>query len=259
MMRKRIVWLGFTIVVLFVSALGIAAQTPRKVRTRPVPEATQPAPEPTPPDNSQSADTVKIDTNLVTIPVVATDAAGLYLTDLRRDEFTIYENDIKQDIAFFATVNAPFHVILMLDTSASTEEKLRPIRQAALAFLDQLKPADRVKVISFDDEVRDLNEFTNDRQELKTAIMKTRSGRGTKLYDAFGLALDSIRAIRGRKAIVLFTDGVDYHSDMATYVDTLRGLDEEGVIVYPIRYETRADTERLARKEADDPESQLPS
>ena len=213
--------------------------------------------DPVQPDPPQDIDTLKTDTNLVSVPVIATDAAGMYVADLTREEFTISEDGVKHDIAFFATVTAPFHVVLMLDTSASTQEKLRVIQQAARAFVEQLQPADRVKVISFDQEVKDLNEFTNDRQLLVSAINKTRSGQGTKLYDAMDLALNSIRPIRGRKAIVIFTDGVDWHSDSATFDNTLRGLDEEGVIVYPIRYDTRAQTERIAREQSDQP--QLPT
>ena len=256
-MRKFITCFGLTAFISVVTLVSVLAQNPRKVRSRPQeqkPGAEQP--EPTPPEPSEHVETVKIDTNLVTIPVVATDAGSLFVTDLRQDEFAVFEDNVKQDIAFFATVSTPFQVILMLDTSASTEGKLRQIQDAALAFLDQLKPADRVKVISFDNEVRDLNEFTNDRQQLLTAIMKTHSGQGTKLYDALELALSTIRPIQGRKAIVLFTDGVDYHSDEATFDGTLRGLDEEGVIVYPIRYDTRAETERIARDASND---QLPT
>jgi len=146
---------------------------------------------------------------------------------------------------------------LVLDTSASSEQRLRQIRQAAMTFVEQLGAADRVKVISFSDEVSDLNEFTNNRQQLKDAILKTHSGQGTKLYDAFDLALSSIRRIQGRKAIVLFSDGVDWHSDRATFDVTLRGLDEEGVAVYPIRSDTRAAAERMAREQ--DASSQLPT
>jgi hypothetical protein len=73
------------------------------------------------------------------------------------------------------------------------------------------------------------------------------------------LALNSIRSIQGRKAIVVFTDGVDYHSDQATFDGTLHNLDEEGVIVYPIRYDTRAETERLARGQSQDSSPQLPT
>jgi hypothetical protein len=125
--------------------------------------------------------------------------------------------------------------------------------------VEQLQPADRVKVISFDDLVRDLSDFTNDRAALKGAINKTVSGKGTKLYDAFELALSSIKTIEGRKAIVLFSDGVDWYSDHASFDSTLHWLDEEGVIVYPIRYETREETERIAREASDDPANQLPT
>lgn len=198
----------------------------------------------------QDVETIKIDTNLVTVPVIATDANGVYVADLRQEEFLLSEDGVSQQIAFFGKVTLPFHVVLMLDTSSSTQDKLRMIQQAAVAFVQQLQPADRVKVISFDDKVRDLNEFTSNRETLQAAIYGTRSGEGTKVYDAIELALNTIRRIQGRKAIVIFTDGMDWHSDTATFNSTVRWLDEEGVIVYPIRYDTRATTERLAREQA---------
>ena len=197
---------------------------------------------------AQEVETIKTDTNLVTVPVIATSINGLYIADLSKDEFKISEDGVAHEIAFFGKVAAPFHVILMLDTSASTKDKLRQIQNAAYVFIQQLRPADRVKIISFDDQVRDLNEFTSDRETLKDAINSTRSGNGTKVYDAFELALNTVRRIQGRKAIVIFTDAVDWHSDNATFDGTLRNLDEEGVIVYPIRYETRATTEAIARE-----------
>ncbi|HKZ77182.1 MAG TPA: VWA domain-containing protein [Pyrinomonadaceae bacterium] len=211
------------------------------------------------PEAPQELETLRINTSLVTVPVVAADANGLYTADLRQEEFEVWEDGVKQEIAFFATVTTPFHVVLMLDTSASTKEKLGSIQKAAVAFVEQLQPADRVKIVSFDDEVRDLNEFTNDRARLKEAINRTRSGEGTKLYDAFSFALDSMRRIRGRKAIVLFSDGVDWHSDLATFDSTCRGIDEEDVIVYPIRFNTRAETERLLRQQAEEQGPQLPT
>jgi hypothetical protein len=191
--------------------------------------------------------------------VVVMDRTGHYLPDMQQDELSVFEDGVQQKIAFFHKVSAPFHVVLMLDTSASTEEKLRQIQTAAFAFVEQLQPADRVMIISFDDQVRELNRFTNDRALLKSAIAKTRSGQGTKLYDAFGVALDAIRKVAGRKAIVLFTDGVDMYSDRATYEGTLRSLDEEGAIVYPIRYDTRVESERIARQQAQESSPQLPT
>jgi Mg-chelatase subunit ChlD len=204
-------------------------------------------------DPSQDADTIKIDTDLVTVPVIATDRNGTYVADLRQEEFALTEDGVAQQIAFFGKISLPFHVVLMLDTSSSTEDKLPLIQKAASAFVDQLQPADRVKVISFDDRVRDLNEFTNNRETVRNAIYSTKSGQGTKVYDAMELALNTIRRIQGRKAIVIFTDGMDWHSDSATFASNVRWLDEEGVVVYPIRYDTRATTERLAREQANEP------
>ena len=206
---------------------------------------------------AQDVDTIKIDTDLVTVPVIATDSNGTYVADLRQEEFSLAEDGIPQQIAFFGKISLPFHVVLMLDTSSSTQDKLPLIQKAASAFIDQLQPADRVKVISFDDRVRDLNEFTNNRETVRNAIYSTRSGEGTKVYDAMELAMNTIRRIQGRKAIVLFTDGMDWHSDSATFSSTVRWLDEEGVVVYPIRYDTRATTERLAREQSNEP--QLPT
>jgi Mg-chelatase subunit ChlD len=195
----------------------------------------------------QQGDTIKFDTDLVTVPVVASDRADVYVADLTKEEFTIYEDGVKQEIEFFAAVRTPFNVVLMLDTSASTQEKLGQIQRASKMFVEQLQPADRVKVISFDDEIYDLVEFTNDRAELRRAIDSTRPGKGTKLYDAVKLALNDLSRVKGRKAIVIFTDGVDWHSDSTKYDDNIKQLEESSVIVYPIRFDTRYDTEALLR------------
>jgi len=248
--------------ILLVVAIALTAAF---AQTRPAsqkPNQTKPAPtqQPeTPPEEPQDIEKITTDTDLVTVPLIASTTDGTYVTDLRQEEFAISEDGVPQQIAFFGKVAAPFHVVLMLDTSSSTQDKLREIQQAAFTFVQQLQDADRVKVISFDDSVRDLNEFTSNREVLRSAIYKTKSGQGTKVYDAIDLALNQIRKIRGRKAIVIFTDGMDWHSDSATYDGTLRWLDEEGVVVYPIRYDTRATTERLAHEQAGDSGSTLPT
>ena len=202
-----------------------------------------------PQDNSPDPDAIKLDTTLVVVPVIASDRNLVYIPDMRKDEFSLNEDGVEQKVVFFATIKEPFHVVLMLDTSASTQEKLGEIQRAAETFVEQLQPADRVKVISFDDVVRDLGEFTNDRAELRTAIEKTHPGKGTKLYDAVHIALAALRGIEGRKAIVMFTDGVDMTSDTERLEDNLKEVEESGVIVYPIRYDTRRETETLARRQ----------
>jgi VWFA-related protein len=195
-------------------------------------------------------DAIKVETNLVTVPVIVSDREGRYVSDIRQEEFAVTEDGAEQSIAFFATVNEPFHVVLMLDTSASTTvEKLRQVQDAAIAFAGQLQAGDLLKVISFDDEVRDLCDFTGDRALLASAIRSTRPGKGTRLYDAFDLAFRALRRVKGRKAIVMLTDGVDWHSDRRTYDDNRRSIEESDVVVYPVRFDTREETERLAREQ----------
>ena len=201
------------------------------------------------PPQDQDVETLKIDTNLVTVPVIASSRAGNYIADLKKEEFKLSEDGVAQEISFLATVNAPFYVVLMLDTSDSAQEKLGQIQRAAIAFLEQLQPNDKVKVISFDGELHDWTDFTGDKAVLRNAISKTRTAHDTHVYDAMQLALNSLRPIQQRKAIVIFTDGMDWHSDSSTYESTIRDLDESGVIVYPIRFDTRAETEALARKQ----------
>jgi VWFA-related protein len=216
----------------------------------PAPAAT-PAEEEAAPEPDDGEDAIKIDTNLVTVPVIVSDRGGRYVPDLKAEELAVAEDGAEQKVAFFAAVNAPFHVVLMLDTSASaTVEKLRRVQAAAVAFVEQLQPADRVKVISFDDEVRELSGFTGDRAALADAIGATRPGKGTRLYDAFDRALRALGRVRGRKAVVLFTDGVDYRSDERSFDDNRRAVEESDVVVYPVRFDTREETERLAREQA---------
>lgn len=220
-----------------------------KVETPPTPTTSPTPPEAAPPEEQQDVETVKVDTNLVTVPVIASDRNDIYIPDMTQAEFTIEEDGVKQELVFFANITQPFHVVLMLDTSGSVQEKLGQIQSAAIAFVNELQPADRVKLISFDDRIRDYGDFTNDREALRASINLLRPGAGTKLYDAMQMAINAFKRIEGRKAIVIFTDGVDWHSDRASIDQNRHALEEAGIIVYPIRYDTREETERVARQQ----------
>ncbi|HLG16871.1 MAG TPA: VWA domain-containing protein [Blastocatellia bacterium] len=232
-------------------ALGAAAQSNQgRQKTEPA-KKTESVDKPAPASETTQQDTeaIKLDTTLVTVPVIASDRNGLYIPDMKRNEFTVHEDGVRQEIVFFATIDDPFQVVLMLDTSASTKEKLAEIQRAAGAFLDELHAADRVMVISFDDDIRVQCDFTGDRADLRSAIAKTRPGQGTRLYDAVRLALAELKSVRGRKALVIFTDGVEWRSNRTRYEDNIREIEESNVIAYPIRYDTREETERLARRQ----------
>jgi Mg-chelatase subunit ChlD len=245
------------IMILIVPAMasGTSAQSTNRskkaspAKKAPSPQTQQPAETQNKPDDQQDADAVRLDATVVTVHVIASDRNGLYIPDMKRDEMTVYEDDVQQQIVFFATIKEPFQVVLMLDTSASTQEKLLDIRRAANAFVEQLQPEDRVKIIAFSDDIHQLCEFTADRAELRRSIDQVRPGKGTRLYDAMRLALNELAYIKGRKAVVIFTDGVDWRSTSTRYEDNIKQLEESGVIVYPIRYETRAETEALARRQ----------
>jgi Mg-chelatase subunit ChlD len=219
------------------------------------PTSIQPQQTEEPAVQSQDDETIKVETNLVTVPVIASDRNDLYVPDLRKEEFAVKEDGVSQQVAFFATTTAPFNVALMIDTSGSTQQKLGEIRRAASNFTEQLGAEDKVKVISFDDKVIDHGAFTSDHAEMQRQINETRPGRGTKLYDAVTLAINSLQPIKGRKAIVLFTDGVDYRSDSSTYDNNRKAIQESGIIVYTIRYDTRAETERIVRAAEQSPGS----
>jgi Ca-activated chloride channel family protein len=186
--------------------------------------------------------TIKVDTTLVTIPVVVLDRDGRYLPHLTKRNFRIYEDGIEQEIADFITVEAPFNVVLLLDTSRSTQFKLEDIQRAAIAFLEQLHPRDRVMIVSFDKDIYIDAEFTSDRARLRRAIYGTRTGGGTKLYDAVDLVItERLNRLQGRKAIVVFTDGVDTLSWLAGARSTLERVEESEILVYPIQYNTAGD------------------
>jgi Ca-activated chloride channel homolog len=184
-------------------------------------------------------DVLKVETTLVTVPVSVRDRQGRYIPDLGREDFHILENGVEQKIAYFATVDQPFTVALVLDTSNSTNFRLEDIQSAAITFVNQLKAEDRVMVISFDDHINVMIEPTSDRAALTRAIRRTRTGGGTRLYDAVEFVLrKKLKQIEGRKAMVLFTDGVDTESRNAGYDGTLRLAAEQDALVYPVSYDT---------------------
>lgn len=187
---------------------------------------------------------IKLETSLVTIPVSVIDQDGKFVPNLAKRHFKIYEDGIEQEIESFEAVETPFNVVLLLDTSNSTMFKLEDIQNAAIAFVDELRHDDRVMVISFDSRIRVHCEFTSDRDELRYSIRQTRTGGSTRLYEAVNQAVDHLDKIEGRKAIVLFTDGVDTSSRRATYRNSIERVEESGAIAYPIRYDTEQDQPR---------------
>jgi len=191
------------------------------------------------------SDTLKVETNLVTIPVSVYDRNGLYIPGLNKENFKIFEDGAEQEIAYFGAQDKPFTVALLLDTSPSTQYKIDEIHHAAEAFIQQLNPQDRVIVIEFNSSVKVQCEATNDREKIIKAIYKAKFGDGTSLYNAVDEGLrKQLSRIEGRKAVVLFTDGVDTTSRKNSYESTLDYAEESDSLIFPIYFNTFYDNQR---------------
>src|SRR5256714_2355983 len=194
------------------------------------------------PEEVGEGDILRVDTTLVSIPVSVMDRDGKFIPNLRKEDFQIWEDGVEQQVAYFASTEKPFTVALVIDTSGSTKNKLEEIQDAAIAFVEQLRPDDRVMVVSFSDKIRVLSQPTSDRNMLRNAILQTDAGSGTRLYDAVDMVINEyFNRVEGRKAIVLFTDGVDTTSDRATYESTVRDAEELDALIYPVEYDTFGD------------------
>ena len=212
--------------------LGGATRNPNE--QKPEANATPPGPE-----EVGENDIVRVETTLVSIPVSVMDRDGKFIPNLRKEDFRIWEDGAEQQVAYFASTEKPFTVALVIDTSGSTKQRLDEIQDAAIAFVEQLRPDDRVMVVSFNDKIKVLSQPTSDRNALRDAIRRCQAGDGTRLYDAVDMIINEyFNRIEGRKAMVLFTDGVDTTSKRASYESTMRDAEELDALIYPVQYDT---------------------
>lgn len=157
--------------------------------------------------------------DIVSLNVTVTDPTQKYITDLTQDDFQIFEDGVKQDVTVFNRSNLPIALALLVDTSASMENKLPIAQEAAVGFSRRLRPQDLAEVIDFDSRVVVLQAFTNTSQELESAIRRTSAGGSTSMYNAIYIALKDLKKavatntdeIR-RQAIVVLSDGEDTSS-----------------------------------------------
>lgn len=171
--------------------------------------------------------------NRVLLWVSAQDEDGEFVADLDREDLRVFEEGKEQQILEFYREDRPITLALLLDSSASMQEKLDEVHEAASAFVDTLRDEDRALVIDFDDEVFLIEELTSDHERLKRAITSTEPIGGTALYDVLHAAYRKIGRIEGRKAIVLLSDG----EDTASRYDFGRVLEEaksNSTLIYAI-------------------------
>jgi VWFA-related protein len=219
-----------------------------------------------PGDEVDEGDVVRVDTQLVAVPAVVTDSAGRPLSGLRPENFRITEDGQPQTIANFGTTETPFEIALLLDTSGSTRDDVALIRAAANSFIAALRPGDRVGVVAFNHAqtvaqpiaaVEVLTPLTGDREALKNAIENLGSSQGTPYYDALERIADSIfhdppsEEVRGRRAVVALTDGVDSSSNSDFATAKLK-LSRVGVACYFIQVNTEDFVEDRLMKDCSD-------
>jgi VWFA-related protein len=203
---------------------------------------------------------VRTETSLVQLNVGVVDPRGRAITSLSKNDFTVYEDGVKQPILHFEPTYAPFSLVLLLDTSGSTVNFRQQFKQAAWRFLDALAPEDRIAVIQFNAKVKGLSGFSTDRKKTAYAIEIADGGGETHFYEALKYALNELdkEGKQRRKAIVVMTDGLDTqlrNSDRAalynaktdeeaiTAIDAkasgalnavLSSADRQGVSIYPL-------------------------
>ena len=247
--------LALSLLIVSITSVSALSQTRTRPRTAPgikndtttttrrSPAIVDPMMKPPPPPASKPTEDeiVRVETNLVTTPVSVLDRNGRFIAGLRKKDFKILEDGVPQEITYFQSSEQPFTVILLIDTSPSTRYHIDDIHYAALTFVNQLRPNDKVMVAAFDSRLRILTEEpTTEKQTIFAAIYKSQFGSGTSLYDAVDYVANmDLVNVPGRKAVVLFTDGVDTTSRRADYITSIASVEEVDALFYPIRYNTQ--------------------
>ena len=177
------------------------------------------------PDNStagRQGTAFRAGVEVVSLNVTVTDASGRYATDLDASDFSVFEDGVKQEVAFFNRGRQPIALSLLLDSSASMDLQLPILQMAATAFINRLGPRDLAQVIDFDSRVEIRQPFTSNQTELTTAIQRLRAGGSTALYNAIYIALKELAKVRAvreedvrRQALIVFSDGEDTSSLLA--------------------------------------------
>jgi|WetSurSiteA1Bulk_404760.scaffolds.fasta_scaffold02570_1 Ca-activated chloride channel homolog len=161
----------------------------------------------------KNAAIISVSVNLVKIPITVLDEKGNLVSELRSEDFRIWEDQAPQQIRSFGVDANPLSVVLLLDTSMSGKTELKKIKEAATEFAGALSQEDRISIIGFDDEVYRALDWTNELKKVRKALGKLRPGGRTALYDAmYYAAKEQLKGIDGRKAIILLTDCLNNES-----------------------------------------------
>lgn len=264
--RRRLSILSLLLIAIWVVEIcPQQAQRPRRVTNGAV-QTNETKKTADPGSEIDEGDVVRVDTQLVSVPAVVTDASGRPLSGLTAENFRLIEDGQPQTIANFGTTQTPFEIALLLDTSGSTRDDVALIRSAANSFIEALRPGDRVGIVAFNTAqtvsepiaaVEVLSPLTSDRGVLRKAIENLGASSGTPYYDALQRVVDSIFReppgddVRGRRAVVALTDGVDSSSN-SDFATAKVALARAGVACYFVQINTEDFVEDRLMKDCQD-------
>jgi Ca-activated chloride channel family protein len=196
---------------------------------------------------SRQMPSYRVGIDLVSLAVTVTDGSGHYVGNLAENDFSVFEDGVKQAVSFFDHSNAPVALALLLDTSASMEDKLAIVQDAASGFAKRMRSQDLAEVVSFDTHVQILQPFTNDASLLEKAIRGTMAEGSTSLYNAIYISLQEMRKVRAktpgeirRQAIVVLSDGEDT-SSLLSFDEVLDLARRSETAIYAIALESQKD------------------
>jgi len=182
--------------------------------------------------------TFRVGTQVVSLFVTVADAQKRLVPDLTQDDFQVFDNDKPQPVSYFDNSIHPINVVVMLDTSGSMTLTIDLLKQAAEQFVIRLLPDDKARVGAFNDKIQINAKWSSNRDQLVTDIKDLDYGNGTRLWDAVGTALDELKAIDGRRVVLVFTDGDDTESRSMSLGKVIDRARTDEVMIYAIGLES---------------------
>jgi VWFA-related protein len=178
---------------------------------------------------------LKIDVELVQLPVSVLDKQGLPVRGLQQQHFTVYEDKVLQDISLFKQEDIPLSIGLVIDGSGSMQDKRDRLNTAAMTFVRESNPEDETAIVSFGDEVFLEQEFTRDTRRLSDALSNIAPDGATALYDAVFLAAKHLqqKGSHEKKVLLVISDGADNQSKYSLK-QVLKAVGESKVSLYSI-------------------------
>lgn len=224
---------------------------------RPLPQTTAPAPKAPQAPAAEKPQVFRAGIEVVSLNVTVTDPQGHYVTDLVQDDFSVFEDGAKQELTYFNRTNLPIALSLLIDSSASMEQRMENAQDAAIGFAKKIRAQDLAQVVDFDSRVEIKLGFTNKIDELETAIRSTSAGGSTALHNAVYISLKELAKVKAknpdeirRQAIVILSDGEDT-SSLVSFEEVLELAKRSETAIYTIGLQPRETSALKGFREAE--------